>query len=566
MSIVPPFAALPLPLARRLLVGGDGPGLVPARDAALAAGDAVGPLADALCLAVWEGAPFWPEAAALTLARHAARPFMPPALVEAVRAVVAATPEPRADAYFDRLAARRDLRKMLTYLLSRQEKAPGDPTVLYRLAVFAPMLGRASDEDAALARTVEAVFAALSGPFAPLGGLTAARLALLDGRAGEAGDRCRALLAVFPADAVRQLTALAALRLGDREAARASLAGLLRARPWDTLPLHALYDLATGLAARRQTLPGTLAVLLYSYNNAALLDQALAALAATDWDFAREAGGARLFVVDNGSGDDTAAVLAGWGERLGERLRVITLPVNVGAPAARNWLAHLPEVRARDFAAYLDDDAFVPPDWLGRFGAAVDVFPEAGVWGCRILGRDAASFVQCADSHLFPTLRDGEGFGRAFDLASPWLVTPDYGQYAVCRPCATVTGCCHLFRTDVLQAVGDFDIRFSPSQYDDLDHDLRLLLAGRPPCYQGHLAVIHAKATGAASLPGGAQYGSGFANQFKLHQKYDDAAVARMADAAFAALAADAGRKWRAVRDLGLVDAAATGEGGRHDG
>ena len=34
-------------------------------------------------------------------------------------------------------------------------------------------------------------------------------------------------------------------------------------------------------------------------------------------------------------------------------------------------LAALPEVRERDYVAYLDDDAFVPPDWLGRFGAAV---------------------------------------------------------------------------------------------------------------------------------------------------------------------------------------------------
>ena len=560
-DVAPPFAGLPQGLARRLLVGGYGPGLAQARDAALAAGPRHAALADSLACGVFEGAPFWPEAAALVLSRDAARPFLPPPLAASARAVAAAATAPAPDPYFDRLAARRDIAKMLSYLLSRHEKAPQDPLPLYRLSEFAPrVLGPGGAGGELFARTRD-VFAGLAGAFAPLGALTAAAFDLLTGRATAARDACLALLPLFPACAARQLLAEALLRLRDRDGAVAALAAVVAARPWDALALGRLHDLATGADAAHAPLPGALAVLLYSYNNARLLDATLAALAETEGAFAPAGGGPLFFALDNGSGDDTAAVLAGWRERLAGRLHVVRLPVNIGAPAARNWLASLPEVRAREFAAYLDDDALAPPDWLGRLGAAVAAHPGAGVWGCRIVGRDAPAFAQCADSHLFPTPREGDGFGRAFDLASPWLVTPDFGQYALMRPCATVTGCCHLFRADVLAETGNFDIRFSPTQYDDLDHDLRLLLAGKVPVCQGHLAVVHAKATGGAALPGGANYALGFANQFKLHHKYDDAAIDRAASAAFAALADDAAAKRRRLMEMGLL--AAEGEGGR---
>jgi GT2 family glycosyltransferase len=546
MARVPPFEGLPETLARRLLVGGTGPGLAPARDAALAAGPDWADLADALALAVWEGAPFWSQAAGVVTARQADRPFLPPALAGLAAAVAAASRPTAPDPYFDRLAERRDLPRMLAYLLGRQAKTPDDPGILSKLAVFAPMAPAAMAE-------VETVFSSLSGQLAPLGRFAAAQLALLDGRAGAAEALFRDVLADFPAQAVRLGLAEARWRQGGREPALAGLSGVLRARPWDALTLCRLHDLATDLAERREALPGSLAVAVYSFNSASLLDQTLAALAGTDWSQAPAAGQPRLFVLDNGSGDGTPAVLAAWREKLGQALAVVTLPVNVGAPAARNWLASLPEVAGRDFVAYLDDDAFVPADWLGRLGAAVAAYPGAGVWGCRIRGRDAPHFVQCADSHLFPIARDA-AFGRAFDLASPWLVTPDWGQYAVCRPCSSVTGCCHLFRTSVLRRVGDFDIRFSPTQYDDLDHDLRLLLAGDVPVCQGHLAVVHAKTTGSAGNPGGAQYGAGFANQFKLHHKYDDGELARAAATAFASLARDAAGKAGVVAGLGLAD------------
>ncbi|MFP5239868.1 MAG: glycosyltransferase family 2 protein, partial [Acidobacteriota bacterium] len=99
--------------------------------------------------------------------------------------------------------------------------------------------------------------------------------------------------------------------------------------------------------------------------------------------------------------------------------------------------------------------------------------------------------------------------------------TLDMGQFGYVRPCATVTGCCHMFRTERLLAQGGFDLRYSPTQYDDLDHDVRLLLAGLTPVYQGRLRVRHFKSTGSQGGVGQAQWGLGWANQYKLHQKFE---------------------------------------------
>jgi GT2 family glycosyltransferase len=561
VTVLSPSARLPEAVLRLLLVGGRGPGLVAARDAAVSGGEGCAELADALARAVWEDAPLWPEAAAALAAREEKRPVLPPRLSRLVAHVAASAGQKEPEPYYERLAARRETDRMLAYLLARLAKTPGDAGLAQRIACLAPMVGDIGPAMEALA--------ALPEPLAPLGKMAAGELALLAGRAQEAQALLQGAARDFPGPGVSLRLAEARLALGGREAAVATFAQALAARPWDALALARLHDLATGLDVRRETLPGSLAVLVYSYNNAGLLTATLDALAHTRWEYA--AGGARLTVLDNGSGDDTAALLAGWQERLGERLDVVTLPVNVGAPAARNWLAALPRARQADFVAYCDDDALPPPDWLGALGAAVAAYPAAGVWGAMIRGLTSPAFVQNADAHLLPTPRGAGAWGRGFALARPWLATADDGRYGICRPCASVTGCCHLFRGRELAGRGGFDLRFSPTQYDDLDHDIRGLLAGRVAVCQGHLRVLHAKATGAAGNPGGRQYGSGFANQFKLHHKYDDAQFAAAADTAFAALARDCAAKARTLAGLGLLapDAAArwqVGEEGGHDG
>jgi len=324
-------------------------------------------------------------------------------------------------------------------------------------------------------------------------------------------------------------------RAGRREEALERLRRTVARRPWAVNAALRLHDLRHGLDAALARLPGRTSVLLYSYNNAAKLDLTLRSLHAS------LAGrrDALVRVLDNGSTDDTGAVVAAWGERFGEIFGGLRLPVNVGAAPARNWLAALPETAACDFAAYLDDDVRLPPDWLERFGAAAAACPEAGLWGCRVTDFERSANLQQTDLNLLPP---GQG-ESLFALSGAQLGALDFGQFSYLRPASSVTGCCHLFRTEVLRGAGGFDIRFSPTQYDDLDHDLRLCLAGNRIVYQGHLGVEHMKVSGRALSRSRATSANAAANMYKLKNKYAEADAAVIRERALAALQADLAAK-----------------------
>ncbi|MFP5260181.1 MAG: glycosyltransferase family 2 protein, partial [Acidobacteriota bacterium] len=259
----------------------------------------------------------------------------------------------------------------------------------------------------------------------------------------------------------------------------------------------------------------------------------------------------QVFVLDNASADATPDVVAAWVQRLGEeRLASIRLPVNIGAPAARNWLAADERTRQADFMAYLDDDVDLPPDWLARLAAAAEAYPEAGVWGCRVADARNPAIAQGVDGMCLPPPDGGDGLHLG-DLHAQGF---DFGGFAHLRPCLTVMGCCHLFRRDRLARAGGFDIRYSPSQYDDLDHDLRLVLAGTPPVYQGHLSVAHRRPAPALAAQPPQQLAGAQANWQKLAAKHAgelDELRTRQRTVGIA----DLRRKWRELAETVRVNA-----------
>ena len=320
---------------------------------------------------------------------------------------------------------------------------------------------------------------------------------------------------------------------GNRVDAEA-LRGQVVRRPWDAGAVLRAFDALNGLADRREPLPGSVAVCLYSWNKATELAETLESLAASDL------AGVALFVLDNGSTDRTPAVLREWVPRfeslLGAgRFTTISLPVNIGAAAARNWLLHQEDVRAHEFVCYLDDDVDLPPDWLSRLGAAVATYPKAGVWGCKVVDHFNPLLIQGADSHLLAdpaaTMDLAKAAPHPFRLSDLHIRTLDSGGFDFMRPCASVMGCCHLFRTRTLVESGDFAIQLSPSQYDDMEHDLRLCEAGTFPVYQGHLTVRHKKRTGAASRTNMQEEGNALGNKYKMQTMHDPAAINGAAEA-----------------------------------
>ncbi|MCL1984928.1 MAG: glycosyltransferase family 2 protein, partial [Betaproteobacteria bacterium] len=118
----------------------------------------------------------------------------------------------------------------------------------------------------------------------------------------------------------RERLAESLCRRGEREVALAHWRELYTARPWHTSLALRLSDVQQGRDLPGDLPPGRGAVLLYSWNKANFLHMALEALAAS------ELGDALVCVLDNGSSDDTPAMLRSWKERLGGRMLLVTLP------------------------------------------------------------------------------------------------------------------------------------------------------------------------------------------------------------------------------------------------
>lgn len=305
---------------------------------------------------------------------------------------------------------------------------------------------------------------------------------------------------------------------GDFQAALSSWLPLTRVMPWNVNLILAAHDAARLPAAG--PLPGeSVAVLAYSWNKAELISQTL------DSVFASDIGGNAVFVLDNGSTDETPQALKAAQERYGpERLRVVTLPVNVGAPAARNWLLSLPEVRARRFAAFLDDDVVLPANWLSQLLHTALRHPGCSTVGCAIRDHVHPHRLQSADYHLLHRLpgEAGQEPGERLRVFSNCAGALDLGHFAYERPCLSVSGCCHLLDLSTLDQVGSFDVRFTPTQFDDLDRDIRCFLAGRPCVYSGRLAVDHVQRSSMKQASSQAQVGHIVGNKIKLEAKYDD--------------------------------------------
>lgn len=116
-------------------------------------------------------------------------------------------------------------------------------------------------------------------------------------------------------------------------------------------------------------MPPSITVLMAVFNQAATLPEALASLwVQTDPDF-------ELLVIDDGSTDDTPAILA---QQTDPRLRVLTNPTNLGLTASLN--RGLAEARG-EFIARMDGDDISLPDRLAAQRAYLQRHPSVAACG-----------------------------------------------------------------------------------------------------------------------------------------------------------------------------------------
>ncbi len=191
--------------------------------------------------------------------------------------------------------------------------------------------------------------------------------------------------------------------------------------------------------------------------------------------------------------------------------------MNIGAPAARNWLINLEQTWNSDYVAFLDDDVTMQEDWLARLLTVAEADPRCGVVGGKIIEPGSPKRIQ----YLYRYVAIASRQLLKLSLPSP-ISQFDNGLYNFVRQTRSVMGCMHLFRTAALRDAPTFDIRFSPSQVDDLDHDLQLGLKGWNAWYCGSATCVHRQCSGIAidGTPAQGDVGNVLGNDMKLFMKY----------------------------------------------
>ncbi len=283
---------------------------------------------------------------------------------------------------------------------------------------------------------------------------------------------------------------------------------------WHTNLILALFDLLypakLGCCFKEQAPPP---ILLYSWNKRDALFQTLESLRASNIE------GAPVFVLDNGSTDNSLEMLLAQKDKWGTPFTVISLAANVGAPAARNWLLSLPEVRGAPWAVFLDDDVILEKNWLQGLCGTAAANPGYGAVGYRVTDHIPPFGIQAADFHLLSADEATHSFEDMDERIFPFCsAMGEIGEafYAYTRPCVSVTGCCHLINMEAVERAGPFDVRFNPSQFDDLERDLRSSLAGFPTYYHGQVVVRHMQHSSLRQAMGRPQQGHIMGNKIKL--------------------------------------------------
>lgn len=179
-----------------------------------------------------------------------------------------------------------------------------------------------------------------------------------------------------------------------------------------------------------------LSVVIATFNRAPLLRDSLECLSGQAYR-----PGDEVVVADNGSTDDTAAVLREAAARFPVPLQAVFEP----RPGKSNAVARAVEAARGDLLAFTDDDVFVADDWVERIHAIFDQ-GDVDLVGGRVLPRFAARVPS------WLKLSDGRGFNR---LASP-ITLLDYGPQRQPLGRRAAPGGNLAVRRSVFEALGGF--------------------------------------------------------------------------------------------------------------
>jgi GT2 family glycosyltransferase len=268
------------------------------------------------------------------------------------------------------------------------------------------------------------------------------------------------------------------------------------------------------------------AVVIPSWNSARLLPPLLDSLAAGGDEI-------ELLVVDNGSRDDTLALLRERG------VPHIALPANLGFAAAMNRGAVATKA---PFVLGLNADTVVVPGAIATLAAALAADPGLGGVQPRILQLEGEGPRDPATARLYSAGMALTADGRAFEAGAGEAQSPAYLER---REIFGVCGAACLLRRELFRGLGGYDSSYV-SFYEDVDLNVRARIVGWRFDYVPEAVVWHA---GSASwqegfeLPGAENARLVARNRIATQAKFmAPAALPRI-------LAVEAGSLYRAARE-----------------
>lgn len=219
------------------------------------------------------------------------------------------------------------------------------------------------------------------------------------------------------------------------------------------------------------------------YNRAAELPRTLRALAAQDWP--RES--LSVLVVDNGSTDGTAEVVAGLAARLPIRIEALRQAPE-GPVVARNiGLARAP---GHGYVAFVDSDVELDPGWTAATVAAMQADPGLAMVGGKVVFAHAPGVLNSYGATTSP-------LGLCWDLLEGAPVAAADAP----RDVLWMNASAILARPRPLQEVGGFDESFFYGA-EEPDLGQRLALAGwRCRVVPGAVALHHVRRETGPSHP-----------------------------------------------------------------
>jgi GT2 family glycosyltransferase len=224
--------------------------------------------------------------------------------------------------------------------------------------------------------------------------------------------------------------------------------------------------------SRVRAVPG-IAVVVPNWNGADRLGRCIRSIAA------QTSGGLEIVAVDNGSVDDSLAVLAALAVEIAPvPLTVLRNDVNLGfAGGVNRGIRHAVETGATAIALF-NNDAVAEPGWLAALADVLEGEPEVAIATGRLLMADGRSVDSTGDFY--------STWGLAFprDRDQPAEPVRESGEVFA------ASGGASLYRAALFADIGLFDEEFF-AYFEDVDLSFRARLAGHRVAYCAEAVAYH---------------------------------------------------------------------------